>query len=98
MMTLDIPVAASLLWLLYFGIGFGILMILSRDPYFNPKIRWCAVVPATGGVVFVASVLAGGYAYVMLSPLSHIIAISSSLLIIAVLTVLGLWGIIKAFV
>ena len=93
------PYWYAVLWLLAFGIGFGILFILSRDPYFNPHKGWMALISIAGGFQLVTSVFAGVTAYNFLIPIQPFAySAIGAIFVFVVVSLIWIWFNIRAFV
>jgi len=95
------PYWYAALWFLAFGLGFGILSILSRDPYFNPHKGWMALISIASGFQLVTSVFAGVETYNFLKyglVLSFAYTAIGALAVFVVVSLVWTWFNIQAFV
>lgn len=99
---MDVPLYLyPVLWLLAFGLGFGILLALSRDPYFNPHKGWMALISIAGGFQLSTSVFAGITTYNFLKyamVLSFAYTAVGALAVFVIVSLVWIWFNIQAFV
>ena len=86
------------IWVAVFALGFGTLMIMGRDPYFNPHIGWCTLVGMAGAFEWVSVVFISVSTYNWMVPQFAVSMAAVSAIVAGAVTVLvWTWAIIQTF-